>query len=172
MKRIGVIAMSGVRAHNPELTKLGLTLPGFVEHNKIIASLPSLGLLTLAGLTPDTFEVEYREIADLRQDEQLPEEARALRGRFGKSDLLSITVGGGTQPAQCLTGLRSFSLQAGLPQFTVGIVKFVERQPPDTIVWAVTGQAGFRYLIEKAGKDFIWQTLCCRHQCLRHRHLH
>ena len=49
-KRIGFIAMSGVRAHNPELTQLGLTLPGFVDRNKIIASLPSLGLLTLAGL--------------------------------------------------------------------------------------------------------------------------
>jgi radical SAM superfamily enzyme YgiQ (UPF0313 family) len=73
MKRIGLIAMSGVRAHNAELTKLGLTLPGFVERNKTIASLPSLGLLTLAGLTPDSFEVEYHEIADLRQGEPLPD---------------------------------------------------------------------------------------------------
>lgn len=47
-KRIGFIAMSGVRAHNEELTQLGLTLPGFVDRNRIIASLPSLGLLTLA----------------------------------------------------------------------------------------------------------------------------
>jgi len=67
MKRIGFIAMSGVRAHNPELTKLGLTLPGFVERNQVIASLPSLGLLTLAGLTPNRFAVEYHEIADLRR---------------------------------------------------------------------------------------------------------
>src|ERR1051326_2507777 len=66
MKRIGFIAMSGVRAHNPELTRLGLTLPGFVDRNKIIASLPSLGLLTLAGLTPDTFDIEYQQIAHLR----------------------------------------------------------------------------------------------------------
>jgi len=73
MKRIGLIAMSGVRAHNPELTKLGLTLPGFVERNKVIASLPSLGLLTLAGLTPDRFEVEYHEIADLRQGGEPPD---------------------------------------------------------------------------------------------------
>jgi radical SAM superfamily enzyme YgiQ (UPF0313 family) len=65
--------MSGVRAHNPELTKLGLTLPGFVERNKTIASLPSLGLLTLAGLTPKRFEVEYQEIADLRQDGGYPD---------------------------------------------------------------------------------------------------
>lgn len=73
MKRIGLIAMSGVRAHNPELTQLGLTLPGFVERNKQIASLPSLGLLTLAGLTPpDRFAVEYHEIADLKALPALP----------------------------------------------------------------------------------------------------
>lgn len=35
----GLIAMRGVRAHNEEMTRLGLTLPGFVEHNKNIASL-------------------------------------------------------------------------------------------------------------------------------------
>jgi len=73
MKRIGFIAMSGVRAHNEQLTQLGLTLPGFVERNKQIASLPSLGLLTLAGMTPrDRFHVEYHEIADLRELPELP----------------------------------------------------------------------------------------------------
>jgi radical SAM superfamily enzyme YgiQ (UPF0313 family) len=71
-KRIGFIAMSGVRAHNAELTQLGLTLPGFVDRNKIIASLPSLGLLTLAGLTPDKFEISYHEIADLKTLPELP----------------------------------------------------------------------------------------------------
>jgi radical SAM superfamily enzyme YgiQ (UPF0313 family) len=65
--------MSGVRAHNEELTQLGLTLPGFVDRNRIVASLPSLGLLTLAGLTPPRFDVEYREIADLRQEPELPD---------------------------------------------------------------------------------------------------
>lgn len=73
MKTIGLIAMSGVRAHNAELTKLGLTLPGFVERNKVIASLPSLGLLTLAGLTPERFAVEYHEIADLTSHGDLPD---------------------------------------------------------------------------------------------------
>ena len=71
-KHIGFIAMSGVRAHNAELTALGLTLPGFVHRNKIIASLPSLGLLTLAGLTPDRFEASYHEIADLKTLPELP----------------------------------------------------------------------------------------------------
>jgi radical SAM superfamily enzyme YgiQ (UPF0313 family) len=72
MKRIGFIAMSGVRAHNEELTQLGLTLPGFVDRNRIIASLPSLGLLTLAGLTPSRFHVSYHEIADLKKLPELP----------------------------------------------------------------------------------------------------
>lgn len=70
--KIGLIAMSGVRAHNEELTKLGLTLPGFVERNKVIASLPSLGLLTLAALTPKRFDVEYLEVSDIRTAGDLP----------------------------------------------------------------------------------------------------
>jgi radical SAM superfamily enzyme YgiQ (UPF0313 family) len=62
--KIGFIAMSGTRAQNPELMALGLTLPGFVERGKTIASLPSLGLLTLAGMTPPTIDVEYVEVRD------------------------------------------------------------------------------------------------------------
>src|SRR5438067_7356138 len=63
---IGLIAMSGIRACDAELLKLGLTLPGFVERSKTIASLPSLGLLTLAGMTPREHVVEYVEVADVR----------------------------------------------------------------------------------------------------------
>ena len=72
-KRIGLIAMSGIRAQNAELLQLGLTLPGFVERSKVIASLPSLSLLTLAGMTPPNFEVEYMEIADLKCAPELPD---------------------------------------------------------------------------------------------------
>jgi len=71
--KIGLIAMSGVRACDAELLELGLTLPGFVERSQTIASLPSLGLLTLAGMTPRRHEVVYRDIEqfdDLDQAEQ------------------------------------------------------------------------------------------------------
>jgi len=70
--KIALIAMSGVRACNEELTRLGMTLPGFVERSKVIAALPSLSLLTLAGMTPERFEIEYHEIADLRDAAVLP----------------------------------------------------------------------------------------------------
>jgi radical SAM superfamily enzyme YgiQ (UPF0313 family) len=66
--RIGLIAMSGVRVQDAELMELGLTLPGFVERSEVIASLPSLGLLTLAGLTPDEIEISYHEVDDLKRD--------------------------------------------------------------------------------------------------------
>ena len=70
--KVGFIAMSGVRAYNPELMELGLTLPGFVERSKVIASLPSLGLLTLAGMTPPDVELEYLEVPDLASVPDLP----------------------------------------------------------------------------------------------------
>jgi radical SAM superfamily enzyme YgiQ (UPF0313 family) len=72
--KIGLIAMSGIRAQNAELMTLGLTLPGFVERSKVIASLPSLSLLTLAALTPPKFAVEYHEILDLKTAGALPED--------------------------------------------------------------------------------------------------
>ena len=69
---IAFIAMSGVRAASEELNAIGMTMPGFVERSKVIASLPSLGLLTLAGMTPDAFEISYHEVPDLRKLEELP----------------------------------------------------------------------------------------------------
>ena len=62
--RIGLIAVSGVRIYNERLKKHGITLPGFVERAKVIASMPSLGLLTLAGATPEGHEVTYLECPD------------------------------------------------------------------------------------------------------------
>ena len=106
--KIGLIAMSGVRAYNEELTKLGLTLPGFVDRNKIIASLPSLGLLTLAGMTPERFGVEYIEIADIKNVDKLPNsfdmvaistysaqifEAYELSGRYRRKGIKTV-IGG------------------------------------------------------------------------------
>jgi radical SAM superfamily enzyme YgiQ (UPF0313 family) len=69
--RIGLIAMSGVRVRTKELAELGVTLPQFVNRGHVIASLPSLGLLTVAGLTPDDVEVAYREVDELPSEGDL-----------------------------------------------------------------------------------------------------
>lgn len=66
--KIGLLAMSGIRAHDPELLKLGLTLPGFVERSKQVAALPSLGLLQLAAATPEGHTIEYFEASEDRAE--------------------------------------------------------------------------------------------------------
>ncbi|MBT5874024.1 MAG: B12-binding domain-containing radical SAM protein [Candidatus Latescibacteria bacterium] len=69
--KICLVAMSGVRVRTPELAELGVTLPQFVNRGKVVASLPSLGLLTVAALTPDDIDVTYREVSELDQNEEL-----------------------------------------------------------------------------------------------------
>ena len=105
--KIALIAMSGVRAYNQELTALGMTMPGFMERGNVIASLPSLSLLTLAGMTPECFEVEYHQVPDIRTLDQLPdcdlaaistftaqvEDAYALAGRYREAGVKTV-IGG------------------------------------------------------------------------------
>ncbi len=64
--------MNGIRANDKELLRLGLNLPGFVERSRAIASLPSLGLLTLGALTPTEHQQTYLEVPDINELESLP----------------------------------------------------------------------------------------------------
>ena len=66
--KIGFLAMSGLRAHDVNLLKLGMTLPGVMERGRVLSSLPSLGLLYLAACTPPGHELYYFE-ADGEGDE-------------------------------------------------------------------------------------------------------
>jgi radical SAM superfamily enzyme YgiQ (UPF0313 family) len=79
--RIGLIAVSGVRIYNDRLRRHGITLPGFVERAKVIASMPSLGLLTLAGAIPERHQTTYLECPDY-------DEAVLRKTRF---DLVAIS---------------------------------------------------------------------------------
>jgi radical SAM superfamily enzyme YgiQ (UPF0313 family) len=83
-RRLLLLAMSGVRVQDERLRSLGLTLPGFVERGNVIASLPSLGLLTLAAHTPPHWEVEYQELDAL-------EESTLRRLESSRHDLVAIS---------------------------------------------------------------------------------
>jgi radical SAM superfamily enzyme YgiQ (UPF0313 family) len=106
--KIGLFPMSGIRVCDTELLELGLTLPGFVERSKTIAALPSLGLLTLAGMTPERHQIRYIEVPDEREITDLPhdldlavissysaqiDEAYALGARF-KAIGVPTVIGG------------------------------------------------------------------------------
>ena len=69
--KVILISMSGVRVYNKRLLELGLTLPGFVERSEVIASLPSLGLLTLASHTPENWTVIYKELDNFSESDNL-----------------------------------------------------------------------------------------------------
>ncbi len=71
--KLALISMNGIRANDKELLRLGLNLPGFVERSRAIASLPSLGLLTLGALTPAEHEQTYIEIPDINEMKELPQ---------------------------------------------------------------------------------------------------
>lgn len=67
--RIGFIAVSGLRLCKAEVLELGLSFPAVARRAKEIEALPSLGLLTLAGLTPAHIDCEYLEIRDVELDD-------------------------------------------------------------------------------------------------------
>jgi radical SAM superfamily enzyme YgiQ (UPF0313 family) len=63
--KIGLIAIAGVKIQTRKFIELGITLPQFVNRSQVIAQLPSLALLTLAGATPAGVEVEYVEVDEV-----------------------------------------------------------------------------------------------------------
>lgn len=83
--KLGLLAISGTRCRDEKLLALGLTLPGFLERSQVIASLPSLGLLTLAGMIADDVEISYIETPD-------PRSLRRLPGNFDAVAISSFTA--------------------------------------------------------------------------------
>ncbi|MCC2667860.1 MAG: putative methyltransferase [Armatimonadetes bacterium] len=70
--KIGLIAIAGVKLQTRKFIELGITLPQFMNRGRVIAQLPSLALLTLAGATPEDVEVEYLEVVDVHAYAERP----------------------------------------------------------------------------------------------------
>lgn len=69
--KVGLIALSGLRLCDSELLEMGLSFPSLAGRAREIEALPSLGLLTLAGITPKHIDLEYLEVRDV-DHENLP----------------------------------------------------------------------------------------------------
>ncbi len=70
--KIGLIAIAGVKLQTRKFIELGITLPQFVNRGRVIAQLPSLALLTLAGATPEDVDLEYIEVDDVAAFAEAP----------------------------------------------------------------------------------------------------
>lgn len=65
MPHVSLVAMSGFRVREPEMLALGMALPGLSARAQAVGALPSLGLLTLAALTPESWTQSYHEAAQV-----------------------------------------------------------------------------------------------------------
>lgn len=90
------------------------------------------------------------------------EEARAVGGKTGESEILSVTTGPSNPPSPSLgllVGLSSFNLHAGLPEFHGGLLELVSTGLDGTLTWSLFGQPGARYLVERRIDGAHWLPL-------------
>lgn len=82
--------MAGFRVREPEMLALGMRLPSLAQRAAAVGALPSLGLLTLAGLTPANWEMTWHESASQRDHAALGAMADEIAGT--RPDLAAISA--------------------------------------------------------------------------------
>ena len=188
--KIGLIAVSGIRVCDRDLLRLGLTLPGFVERSKTIASLPSLGLLTLAGMTPDRHEVRYVEMPDPASVDPLPTgldlvaissysaqifEAYDLADRFRKAGV-PVVMGGphvSALPAEAAAHCDTVVIGEGEPSWNrlladaeAGTLEAAYGPDPDGFDLADSPVPAFRLLdVSQYNRITVQTSRGCPHRC-------
>lgn len=90
MPHVCLVALSGVRVVNPRLRALGLTMPGLRRRAAALGALPALGVLTLAGATPEPWTCSYHEAPE--DSESAAEEIAAHRPTLVALSALTASV--------------------------------------------------------------------------------
>jgi len=65
MPHVTFVPMTGFRVREPQMLEMGMSLPGLLSRASAIAELPALGVLTLAGLTPEPWTCSYQGMSDV-----------------------------------------------------------------------------------------------------------
>ncbi|MBT4867510.1 MAG: hypothetical protein HON53_20590 [Planctomycetaceae bacterium] len=63
MPHVAFVPQTGLRVKAEEILELGMTLPGLRNRADALSELPALGMLTLAGMTPQSWTCSYHEAA-------------------------------------------------------------------------------------------------------------
>ena len=90
MPHVSFVPLSGLRVREEELLEFGMSLPGLPRRASALAELPSLGLLTLAGMTPAEWTCSYHDAAEV--DEALVERVAAERPALVAISALTASV--------------------------------------------------------------------------------
>jgi len=99
MPHVALVSFSGLRVREERLAEMGVRLPGLAARATAIRQLPSLGLLTLAGMLPDDWTCSYREAETV--DEAFVESLVRERPRLVAMSSLTASV----QQAYALAGM-------------------------------------------------------------------
>ncbi|MFO0896610.1 MAG: radical SAM protein [Pirellulales bacterium] len=62
MPHVALVPLVGFRFREPQMAELGMSLPGLRRRAKAVGELPALGLLTLAGATPEPWTCSYQPL--------------------------------------------------------------------------------------------------------------
>lgn len=84
MPHVALVPFTGLRVREREMLELGMTLPGLRNRAEALSSLPALGLLTLAGMTPAKWSCSYHPSSET---ESLVEDVLAT-----KPDLVAVSA--------------------------------------------------------------------------------
>jgi radical SAM superfamily enzyme YgiQ (UPF0313 family) len=90
MSHVAFVPFTGFRVREAEMLALGMALPGLRPRADAIAHLPALGLLTLAGMTPDDWQCSWHEAASA--DEVLAAEVLRERPTLVAMSALTASV--------------------------------------------------------------------------------
>jgi radical SAM superfamily enzyme YgiQ (UPF0313 family) len=67
MPHVTFVPMTGFRVREQQMRELGMSLPGLRSRASAIAELPALGVLTLAGMTPEPWTCSYRGTSEVSE---------------------------------------------------------------------------------------------------------
>ncbi len=120
MPHVALVPLTGFRLREPQLAELGMSLPGLRRRAKAIGELPALGLLTLAGLTPDSWTTSYHPATgDEASFAELVETVMANRPRLvALSALTAVWFGAPFLAILMPVMLFADSIVVGLTVFT------------------------------------------------------
>jgi radical SAM superfamily enzyme YgiQ (UPF0313 family) len=112
MPHVAFVPMTGLRVHEEELLDLGMALPGLKRRADALAELPPLGLLTLAGITPENWSSSFHESA--RFSELLVDEIVDQQPAFAAISALTASVKEAYRLSDALRARRVATVIGGL----------------------------------------------------------
>lgn len=112
MPHVALLSFSGLRVREERLAELGARLPGLASRATGVAQLPSLGLLTLAGMLPADWTCSYREVT--RVDDSLVQSLVCERPRIVAMSALTASANQAYSLADRLRAERLTTVFGGL----------------------------------------------------------